>query len=103
MWHEVIDYPGSFAEISATAMIATAIRRGISRGWLDESYQPVVNKAWHAVQMRSSSEGFFVNVCESTNKQGSVEAYLNREALLGPDDRAGGMLMLFATEMAELP
>ncbi len=103
MWHEVIDYPGSFAEISATAMIATAIRRGISRGWLDESYQPSVEKAWQAVQMRSSSEGFFVNVCESTNKQGSLDAYLNREALLGPDDRAGGMLMLFATEMAELP
>jgi len=103
MWHEVIDYPGSFAEISATAMIATAIRRGISRGWLDESYQPLVDRAWRAVQMRSSAEGFFVNVCESTNKQDSLDAYLNREALLGPDDRAGGMLMMFATEMAELP
>ena len=53
--------------------------------------------------MRSSAEGFFVNVCESTNKQDSLDAYLNREALLGPDDRAGGMLMMFATEMAELP
>ena len=49
MWHEVIDYPGSFAEISATAMIATAIRRGIASGWLDASYQPVVDRAWRAV------------------------------------------------------
>jgi rhamnogalacturonyl hydrolase YesR len=102
MWHEVIDYPGSFAELSATAMIATAIRRGISRGWLDESYLPVVEQAWRGVLMRSSPEGYFVNVCESTNKQDSLAAYLNREALMGPDDRAGGMLMMFATEMAWL-
>ena len=102
MWHEVIDIPGSFAELSATAMIATAIRRGISRGWLDDSYMPVVEQAWRGVLMRSSPEGYFVNVCESTNKQDSLEAYLNREALMGPDDRAGGMLMYFATEMAGL-
>ncbi len=102
MWHEVIDYPGSFAELSSTAMIGTAIRRGISRGWLDASYMPAVERAWRGVLMRSSPEGFFVNVCESTNKQDSLEKYLNREALMGPDDRAGGMLMYFATEMAEL-
>ena len=102
MWHEVIDHPGSYAELSATAMIATAIKRGVSRGWLDEDYLPVVNKAWRAVLMRSSSQGYFVNVCESTNKQETLEDYLNREALTGPDERAGGMLMMFATEMAEL-
>lgn len=103
MWHEVIDYPGSFPELSATAMIATAMKRGIGRGWLDERFQPAVELAWRAVLLRSSPEGYFVNVCESTNKQDSLDAYLNREALMGPDDRAGGMLMLFATEMAGLP
>ncbi len=102
MWHEVIDYPGSFAELSSTAMIGTAMRRGISRGWLDVSYMPAVDMAWRGVLMRSSPEGYFVNVCESTNKQDSLEKYLNREALMGRDDRAGGMLMFFATEMAEL-
>jgi unsaturated rhamnogalacturonyl hydrolase len=103
MWHEVIDHPGSFAELSATAMIATAIKRGVNRGWLDDSYLPAVEQAWRAVLMRSSPEGYFVNVCESTNKQDSLMAYLNREALMGHDDRAGGMLMYFATEMAGLP
>lgn len=103
MWHEVIDMPGSYAELSATAMIGMAMRRGIDRGWLDTGYNQVVEKAWRAVLMRSSPEGYFVNVCESTNKQDSLQAYLAREALMGPDDRAGGMLMMFATEMAGLP
>lgn len=102
MWHVVIDYPGSYAELSATAMIATAMRRGIRRGWLDDSYLPAVERAWRGVLMRSSPQGYFVNVCESTNKQDSLAKYLNREALMGPDDRAGGMLMFFATEMAGL-
>jgi len=102
MWHVVIDEPGSYAELSATAMIGTAILRGIRRQWLDDSYMPVVQKAWQGVLMRSSPEGYFVNVCESTNKQDSLEKYLNREALMGPDDRAGGMLMFFATEMVGL-
>jgi unsaturated rhamnogalacturonyl hydrolase len=35
MWHEVIDVPGSYAETSATAMIAIAMERGIRKGWLD--------------------------------------------------------------------
>jgi len=103
MWHMMINEPGTFAELSATAMIATAMRRGVALGWLDESYMPAVEKAWRAVLMRSSPEGYFVNVCESTNKLDSMEAYMTREALMGPDERAGGMIMYLATEMAQLP
>jgi len=41
MWRQVIDLPGSYPEFSATAMIATAMLRGIRAGWLDASfYQP---------------------------------------------------------------
>jgi unsaturated rhamnogalacturonyl hydrolase len=43
-----------------------------------------------------------VNVCESTNKQKTLQDYLDRAALLGPDPRGGAMAMLFATEMAGL-
>jgi hypothetical protein len=43
-----------------------------------------------------------VDVCESTNKQNTLEDYLNRAALLGPDPRGGAMAMLFATELAGL-
>ncbi len=104
MWHEVIDEPGSYAETSATAMIGLAMERGIRRGWLDPAaYQSRVNRAWAAVQARVGREGQLVDVCESTNKQKTLEDYLHREAILGPDPRGGAMAMLFATEMAGLP
>jgi unsaturated rhamnogalacturonyl hydrolase len=101
MWHEVIDHPGAYAELSATAMIATAMLRGIRHGWLDaQTYQPAVDAAWQGVLARTGSDGTLVDVCESTNKQPTLEAYLNRAAVLGPDERGGGMMLMFATEMA---
>lgn len=103
MWHNVIDVPGSYAETSATSMIATAMLRGIRRGWLNAAeYQPRVDRAWRGVLARVGSDGELVDVCESTNKQPSLEDYLHRAAILGQDTRGGGMALLFATEMAGL-
>lgn len=101
MWHEVINHPGSFAEITSTAMIGIAIKRGIDRGWLERSlYAPVLEKAWQGVLARTSLDGEFVDACTSTGKFDSLEAYLDRPAILGRDDRAGGMVMNFANELA---
>ncbi len=101
MWHEVIDYPGSFAEITSTAMIGIAIKRGLDRNWLPAAtYQPVLDKIWRAVSIRTSLGGEFINACTSTGKMPSLDAYLDRPAILGRDDRAGGVVMLFANEMA---
>jgi rhamnogalacturonyl hydrolase YesR len=104
MWREVVDVPGSYPEFSATAMIALAMVRGIRSGWLDRTqYQPRVDRAWRALRMRISADGRLVDVCESTGKQPSLEAYLNRAAILDRDPRGGGMALLLATEMELLP
>ena len=34
LWHNVIDYPSSYAEFTATAMIGFAMLRGMRAGWL---------------------------------------------------------------------
>ncbi len=103
MWHEVIDEPASYAEFSATAMIATAMKMGVRNGWLDSrAFEPLVDNAWRSIVMRVGAEGSLMDVCESTNKQTSLEAYLHRAAILGQDQRGGAMALLFATEMAGL-
>lgn len=103
MWHEIVDEPGSYAETSATAMIATAMLRGIRKGWLDAAeYRPRVDRAWKAVLARTAADGTLLDVCESTNKQPSREDYLYRAALTGKDERGGGMMLQFALEMAGL-
>jgi len=101
LWHQVIDHPGSYAEFSATAMIGTSMLIGIRHGWLDaKTYQPLVDAAWRAVNTRAASDGVLVDVCESTNKQRSLDDYLRRAALTGRDPRGGAMALVFATELA---
>jgi rhamnogalacturonyl hydrolase YesR len=103
LWRQVVDRPGAYAEFSATAMIATAMLRGIRNGWLDtRAFRPLVDRAWHAVLSRVGPDGVLFDVCESTNKQRSLDDYLRRAAILDRDPRGGGMALLFATEMAGL-
>lgn len=104
MWRNVIDRPGAYAEHSATSMIATAMLRGIRRGWIErQTYEPLIQRAWTAVLERSGTEGRLVDVCESTGTRGLTDTdYLRRAAILGRDDRGGGMAMFLATELAGL-
>jgi len=104
MWRNVIDRPGAYPEYSATAMIATAMLRGIRNGWIDrETYEPLIQKAWTAILARTGTDGRLVDVCESTGTRGLTDQdYLRRAAILGPDDRGGGMAMFFATELGGL-
>jgi unsaturated rhamnogalacturonyl hydrolase len=105
MWREVIDYPGAYPEFSGTAMIATAMLRGIRSGWLDAKvYQPVVDKAWQAILIRTASDGRVFDIAESTGTRGlTFKDYLRRAAILDRDARAGAFALIFATEMAGLP
>ena len=104
MWRNVIDRPGAYPEYSATAMIATAMLRGVRNGWLDRAtYEPRIDNAWKAILARTGADGTLVDVCESTGTRGLTDLdYLRRTAILGRDDRGGGMAMFFATELAGL-
>ena len=102
MFREVIDYPGAYPEYSGTSMIATAMMRGIRRGWLEASvYQPIVDRAWQAILIRTSSDGRLFDVAESTGTRGlTLKDYLRRAAILDRDPRGGAFAMILATEIA---
>ena len=102
-WRNVIDVPGAYREFSATAMIAFALQRGLERGWLPRRrYEPLVQRAWRAVLARVGARGSLVDVCASTARASTLEEYLDRPAILGPDPRGGAMALLLATELAGL-
>jgi unsaturated rhamnogalacturonyl hydrolase len=102
LWRNVVDHPGAYAEFSATAMIGFAMLRGLQNGWLrGRDYEQAVDRAWLAVNSRTSSTGTFIDVCESTARMTSLEQYLTRAAILGEDARGGAMALLFATELVD--
>ena len=101
MWHQVIDDPGSYREMTATCMISYAIVRGIRAGWLDETkYAPIAKRAWEAVKVRIGEDGTLFDVCTGTGKQKTLWDYRDRTAILGKDERGGAMALMFAVETA---
>ena len=103
LWRNVVDHPGSYAEITSTAMIGFSMLQGVKHGWLPaKEYQPIVDKAWRAVLEHTGPQGHMVDSCESTLKLKTVDEYVHRAALFGTEPRAGAMVMMFATAMAGL-
>lgn len=102
LWRNVVNHPGAFAEFSGTAMIGFAMQRGLAAGWIKgREFQRAVDRAWLAVNSRTSSAGTMIDVCESTAGLTTLAQYLQRAAILGQDPRGGAMAMLFATELME--
>lgn len=101
MWHQVIDHPESYREMTSTCMITHAMIRGVRNGWLPkEIYMPAIQKAWRAIKTRIAPTGELVDVCTGTGKQKNLRAYFDRTAILGKDERGGAMALMVATEMA---
>ncbi|MBL9092197.1 MAG: glycoside hydrolase family 88 protein [Planctomycetaceae bacterium] len=101
MWHQVIDKPESYAELTATSMIAYAMARGVRQGRLDAAtFDGPIRQAWSALKTRIGTEnGDLVDVCTGTGKQPNLRAYYDRPANNGYDDRGGAMALMIATEM----
>ena len=102
MYPQVLDFPGSYPEFTATCMIGYAMARGLQRGWLDQSYLPSVELAWQGVSERVDEAGNVVDACASTGVQDNLKDYLDRPAIFGFDDRSGSMALWFAVEMERL-
>ena len=102
MYLQVIDFPGSYQEMTATCMVGISIARGLRLGWLDKSYRPTLDLAWRAVSERVDTEGNVVDGCTGTGVMDNLRSYLDRPANSGYDDRTGSMALWFAAEMARL-
>ena len=102
MWRQIIDAPGAYREESATAMLLSAIARGVRLGWLDRSYLPAIRRAWQALSAHVTDEGTVIDVCAGTGAGPTRRYYFDRPAVTGADDRGGAMALLAALEVHQL-
>ena len=99
MWRQIIDFPGSYQEMTVTCMVGYAMARGMRLGWLDDSYADALMLAWQGVSERIDDEGGLVDVCTGTGVMSSTREYLDRPAIFGWDERGGAMALWFVCEM----
>jgi len=102
MWRQIIDEPGAYREETATAMLMSAMARGVRLGWLDASYRPAIERAWRGLAAHVADDGTLVDVCSGTGAGPTRRYYFDRPAVTGADDRGGAMALLAAVEMYEL-
>ena len=102
MWRQVVDEPGSYREFTVTAMVVTAMARGVRLGWLDASYRPIVTRAWQGLLARIAEDGSLMDVCTGTGSGPTKQYYLDRAGVTGADDRGGAMGLTAALEIEEL-
>lgn len=102
MLAQVLNVPGAYQEFTVTCMTGYAMARAVRRGWLDASYRQAINLAWQGVAERIDEAGGLVDCCTNTGVQESLQAYIDRPAIFGRDDRGGAMALWFALEMEQL-
>ena len=100
-WREIVDEPGAYREETATAMLMTAMARGVRSGWLDASYRSGVDRAWRALAAHVTADGGIIDVCASTAGGTTRRYYLDRPAVTGADDRGAAMALMAAMEISE--
>ena len=74
-WHQVLDEPSTFLETSVSAMAVFSIATGITRGWLDSSYAPLVRAAWAGVAGAVAADGTVSSICAGTGIGNTVAFY----------------------------
>ena len=102
MLPQVLDFPGSYDEFTATCMMGYSIARGLRKGWLDAEWRQTLDLARQGVWERIDDVGNVVDACASTGVQQNVRDYLDRPAIYGFDDRSGGLALWFALEVERL-
>jgi unsaturated rhamnogalacturonyl hydrolase len=100
-WRQVLDEPGAYREETVTAMVVTAMARGIRLGWLERSYSETVRRGWRALAVRVGHDGSLVDVCAGTGAGPTRQYYLDRPAITGFDDRGGAMALAASMEMEQ--
>lgn len=102
MWRQLVDYPDSWEESSATAMFGFAIAIGVQRKILDKNiYAPVYQKAWKAIAARVNDKGQLADICVGTGQSKDVNYYLTRPSVTG-DFHGQAPLLWFAQKIIEM-
>ncbi len=99
---QLLDFPGSYQELTAVCMVGYAVARGLRLGWLDDSYREFADSLWSAASERVGMDGHVVDGCTGTGAVNDRRFYLDRAAEFGQDDRTGNLALWCAVEMERL-
>lgn len=78
LWHQLLDKPDSYEEITGTAMFVFAIARGVRMGWINKDYVYAANEGLKGMMGKMSDTGNVTAICVGTGIMPSLAFYYNR-------------------------
>jgi unsaturated rhamnogalacturonyl hydrolase len=63
LFHDVVDQPETFVETNLAQMLAYAIYRGVTGGWLPAAYRAYADNMRNAVHQKVDASGYVQGVC----------------------------------------
>ena len=118
MFSQLLDFAGTYQELTAVCMTGYAVARGLRLGWLPaterpggddshsassaQAYGDFVESLWRAASERIGLDGSVVDGCTGTGAVNDRRFYIDRAAEFDQDDRTGNLALWFAVEMERL-
>ncbi|MBQ8673305.1 MAG: glycoside hydrolase family 88 protein [Bacteroides sp.] len=102
LWHQLLDKPDSYEEITGTAMFVFGIARGVKNGWLHPDFIHVAEQGLHGMLTKISAEGDVTTTCVGTGIMPSLSFYYNRPTQVN-DPMGEGPVLRALIEMMDAP
>jgi rhamnogalacturonyl hydrolase YesR len=78
LWHQVLNKPDSYEEVTCTAMFTFTIARGVKNGWIHPDFIQVAAYALKGILTKISDNGDLTAICTGTGISPSLSFYYNR-------------------------
>jgi rhamnogalacturonyl hydrolase YesR len=102
LWHQLLDKPDSYEEITGTAMFVFGMARGVRMGWLHPDFIYVAEQGLKGMNTLLSDGGDVSGICVGTGIMPSVAYYYNRPTQSN-DPMGEGPVMRALVEMSKAP
>jgi len=99
MWHQVLDHPEVWKEVSSTAMFSYSIARAVNRGWIDPANMAAARKGFAGLCQYITTNGVVNQVCPGTSLSTSFSYYVNTQHPANNDVHGPGPVLLAGAEI----
>lgn len=101
MWHQLLNKPDSYEEVSCTALFTLAIARGVRKGWIDKGFKKNAISGWNAIKKNIDADGTVHGICRGTEIGFDEQFYMDRPTI-DHDPRGLGAVITAGIEISKL-
>ncbi len=102
LWHQLLDKPDSYEEVTGTSMFVFGIAKGVKEGWLHPDYIYVAWEGLKGMLTKISAEGDVTAICAGTGIMPGLSFYYNRPQWKN-DPMGEGPVLRALVEMIDAP